>query len=261
MMASFLCRRLIATRMSTCTRRIYQMQRPFRLSNQICACQNIFKPTYITAHEYCTKKPPVPQTATSGGNETDNSKLTIFQKFKKMYKEYWYVLVPVHLITSSFWIGGFYYMAKSGVDVVALLESLKVSEVIVNPLRDSSMGYVAITYALYKVATPFRYTVTLGGTTLAINYFKKWGWIKPVPSTQKLRELYNEKKEVLLNRKATPFVEKDATSSNQTLDKFNQMKMNERQEKEMIKNISNRFKKKDAGIKSPPGAQSISSKS
>lgn len=50
----------------------------------------------------------------------------------------------------------------SGVDVIALLESMGISEKVINPLRDSSAGYIAIAYALYKIATPVRYTVTLG---------------------------------------------------------------------------------------------------
>jgi hypothetical protein len=50
----------------------------------------------------------------------------------------------------------------SGVDVIALLESMGISEKVINPLRDSSAGYIALAYALYKIATPIRYTVTLG---------------------------------------------------------------------------------------------------
>lgn len=38
-------------------------------------------------------------------------KLSLTAKFKKMYKEYWYVLVPVHLVTSAAWMGGFYYLS------------------------------------------------------------------------------------------------------------------------------------------------------
>lgn len=45
-------------------------------------------------------------------DDTETKKLTIFQKFKDMYKKYWYVLVPVHLVTSACWFGGFYYLAK-----------------------------------------------------------------------------------------------------------------------------------------------------
>lgn len=61
--------------------------------------------------------------------------------------------------------------------------------------RDSSMGYVAITYGLYKIATPLRYTVTLGGTTISIKYLTKHGYIKPVPSKEKMKQIYQEKKD------------------------------------------------------------------
>lgn len=83
-------------------------------------------------------------------------------------------------------------------DIVALLETWHISEKIVNPLKDSSMGYIALAYAMYKVATPLRYTVTLGGTTVSINYLRKWGYIKPVPSTERMKEIYREKKENLI---------------------------------------------------------------
>lgn len=72
---------------------------------------------------------------------------------------------------------------------------MNVSEKLINPMRDSSMGYVAVAYALYKIATPARYTVTLGGTTVSINYLKKWGYIKPVPTKHELKEMYTERKE------------------------------------------------------------------
>ncbi|XP_023706978.1 protein FAM210A isoform X2 [Cryptotermes secundus] len=151
--------------------------------------------------------------ATNGNKQTEKSKveepntaeaqkLSLLQRFKQMYRDYWYVLVPVHLITSLGWFAGFYYLAKSGVDVIALLESMSISEKVINPLRDSSAGYIAIAYALYKIATPVRYTVTLGGTTISINYLKKWGYIKPIPPREKLKEMYQEKKATLIRETA-----------------------------------------------------------
>lgn len=84
------------------------------------------------------------------------------------------------------------------------------------------MGYVALAYALYKIATPIRYTVTLGeysyatptfilrnvhdvfivlfvsgGTTISIKYLQAWGYIKPIPSREKLKEMYLVKKDGL----------------------------------------------------------------
>lgn len=56
--------------------------------------------------------PQVCDLSTSGiGNNDGDKKLSIFQRFKLMYKEYWYVLLPVHIGTSACWLGGFYYMA------------------------------------------------------------------------------------------------------------------------------------------------------
>lgn len=39
-------------------------------------------------------------------------KLGIVARFKKMYKEYWYVLLPVHIATSAVWYGSFFYASK-----------------------------------------------------------------------------------------------------------------------------------------------------
>lgn len=38
-------------------------------------------------------------------------KLSLTAQFKKMWKDYWYVLLPVHLVTSSIWFGGIYYLS------------------------------------------------------------------------------------------------------------------------------------------------------
>lgn len=56
-----------------------------------------------------------PETQTTVDKSDDEppveEKLTLTAKFKKMYKEYWYVLLPVHVFTSCFWFTGFYYLS------------------------------------------------------------------------------------------------------------------------------------------------------
>lgn len=86
------------------------------------------------------------------------------------------------------------FFLRSGVDIPALLESVHFSESTIASLRDSSMGHVAIAYLCYKIATPLRYTVTLGGTTVTIKYLSQWGYIRPVPSKAKLRQMYDDQK-------------------------------------------------------------------
>lgn len=140
--------------------------------------------------------------ATSGSdpnNDEDNKKpeekLGLFKKFKKMYKEYWYVMVPVHLATSAMWFGGFYYISASGVDIPTTLEMMGLSETYINPIRNSKLGHVAVAYLLYKIVTPVRYAVTLGGTTVSIKYLVARGYIKPVPTKQELIQKYKDRQQ------------------------------------------------------------------
>lgn len=42
----------------------------------------------------------------------ESSKLGLFARFKLMYRKYWYVLIPVHCVTSAGWLAGFYYLSQ-----------------------------------------------------------------------------------------------------------------------------------------------------
>ncbi|KAK9510555.1 hypothetical protein O3M35_005307 [Rhynocoris fuscipes] len=159
------------------------------------------------------------EVGSTGSSEEETKKLTLFQRFKAMYRDYWYVLVPVHIVTSAFWFGGFYYAAKSGIDIVAFMEKLNFSETIIDKVRNSghsTTGYIAISYALYKIFTPLRYTVTLGGTTISINYLKKWGYIKPIIKKKELQKMISDKRESLRERRIA--------LKNKVMYKFNQKK-------------------------------------
>ncbi|XP_043949660.1 uncharacterized protein C18orf19 homolog A [Drosophila biarmipes] len=126
----------------------------------------------------------------------------LFAKFKHMYKQYWYVLIPVHVLTSVGWFGGFYYLSKSGVDVPALLQYVHLSETIIEKVQGSDMGHYAIAYLCYKVATPLRYALTLGCTTVSIKYLVQHGYIKPMPTKSELIKMYENKKATRASAKA-----------------------------------------------------------
>ncbi|XP_037084922.1 protein FAM210A-like [Pollicipes pollicipes] len=153
------------------------------------------RPFVTTASGWLRKTGSVPVK-----EDDKEEKPSIFKRFKQMYKDYWYVLVPVHLVTSAVWYGSFYYASKSGIDVAGLLESWGFSETITDKLRHSSAGHLAVAYALYKIATPARYTVTLGGTTYSIKFLSERGYIQPMPSRKDLKELYDDRREELRDR-------------------------------------------------------------
>lgn len=118
-----------------------------------------------------------------------------------------------------------------GVNVVPFLEMIGFPESIVGLMRDSSSGYALTAYAMFKVAstlrfgqqtglrmiqvwlsdgikfkssplfplqiaTPARYAVTLGGTSLSIQYLRKHGYLStPPPVTDYLQDKMEATKE------------------------------------------------------------------
>ncbi|XP_053323989.1 protein FAM210A [Spea bombifrons] len=121
-----------------------------------------------------------PATASDSDPFQDKS-IGLFHRFKKTFKQHGKVLIPVHLVTSSIWFGSFYYAAMKGVNVVPFLELIGLPDVIVNILKNSQGGNALTAYALYKIATPARYTVTLGGTSLSVKYLRKYGYLSTPP--------------------------------------------------------------------------------
>lgn len=93
------------------------------LNNLLLACDNIFcknvpskgkRQFHITHSNNLANKSDSKSAAAVGEYDLfdKESNLSLFAKFKLMYKKYWYVLIPVHVITSLGWIGIFYYLSK-----------------------------------------------------------------------------------------------------------------------------------------------------
>lgn len=119
-----------------------------------------------------------PPTSTPPPPPDDDKSQSIFQRFKNMAKKYWYIVLPVHLVTSTVWFGSFYFIA-SICDVPALLEKLGIPKYFIDKVRDGNSwtSYLVIAYGLYKIFTPLRYMVTLGGTGMTIRYLKRIGYV------------------------------------------------------------------------------------
>ncbi|KAM9415985.1 uncharacterized protein C18orf19 homolog A isoform 1-T2 [Salvelinus alpinus] len=122
----------------------------------------------------------------------------LVQRFRRTLKQYGKVMIPLHLITSSMWFGTFYYAAMQGINVVPFLEYVGFPEKLVKLLEHSQSGYALTAYAMYKIATPARYTVTLGGTSLSIRYLRKHGHMTtPPPVKEYLQDKMEETRERL----------------------------------------------------------------
>lgn len=172
----------------------------------------------------------------------------LVQRFKKTFKQYGKVMIPVHLVTSSVWFGTFYYAAMKGVNVVPFLEMVGLPESLVGLLRDSSSGYALTAYAMYKIATPARYTVTLGGTSLSIQYLRKHGYLStPPPVKEYFQDKMEETKEKF-TEKMEETKERFSEKMEETKERFSE-KMEETKDKisEKIQETKDRafFRKKE----------------
>lgn len=145
-----------------------------------------------------------PDAVTEAEVEVDplqDKSIGLVQRFKRTFKQYGKVMIPVHLLTSSVWFGTFYYAAMKGVNVVPFLEMIGLPESVVDLLRESSSGYAITAYAMYKIATPARYTVTLGGTSLLVQYLRKHGYLStPPPVKDYIQDKMEETKEKLTEK-------------------------------------------------------------
>lgn len=151
----------------------------------------------------------VQNTTSSSAVAEEVEKLSILQRFKRTYKKHGKILVGVHIVTSLVWYGAFYQTLSSGFDFPGFLESVDWSERVVKPLGNigievslekiekyvqvmKTSGNYAGAYLMYKIATPARYTVTLGGTKLVIRYLRKSGKMPAVKDADRLGHLMKE---------------------------------------------------------------------
>ncbi|KAM6149173.1 protein FAM210A [Erethizon dorsatum] len=127
--------------------------------------------------------------------------ISLYQRFKKTFRQYGKVLIPVHLITSGVWFGTFYYAAMKGVNVVPFLEFIGLPDSVVNILKNSQSGNALTAYAMFKIATPARYTVTLGGTSFTVKYLRGRGYMStPPPVKEYLQDRMEETKELITEK-------------------------------------------------------------
>jgi len=133
-----------------------------------------------------------------------DEKPSLWVRFKTLAKDYWYVFLPVHFITSCAWFGGFYLIVYSGVDVVQILENIGAGESIVNALKKyEHTGNFAVAFFIYELAKPVRYTATLGATTATIKILAARGIIK-FPKKERLKVMYNDGKDEMRRRLRKP---------------------------------------------------------
>ena len=83
-------------------------------------------------------------------------------------------------------------VVSRGIDVIPLLQSMGVGETVLKAFSNPAIGDVAVAYLLYKIATPARYAVTIGGTHWTVRQLRRLGYMPPVPQGDSIRSLMKE---------------------------------------------------------------------
>uniref|UniRef100_A0AC35UBT5 DUF1279 domain-containing protein n=1 Tax=Rhabditophanes sp. KR3021 TaxID=114890 RepID=A0AC35UBT5_9BILA len=124
---------------------------------------------------------------------------TLVQKLKFYIKRYWYIAIPVHAVVCSFYFAIFYFLVKSGVDVIAIMKTLHLPESIIEKAQHASpsASTFVLAFLLYKIATPLRYATTVGGIQGTFWTMKKLGKLKTAREVEyKVRNDYERNKNI-----------------------------------------------------------------
>ncbi|XP_030908819.1 protein FAM210A [Melopsittacus undulatus] len=155
---------------------------------------------HVTSATVTPKQSPI-ESDSSEPDPLQDKSISLVQRFKKTFKQYGKVMIPVHLVTSTVWFGSFYYAAMQGVNIVPFLELIGLPDTVVNILKNSQSGNALTAYALYKIATPARYTVTLGGTSITVKYLRKHGYMStPPPVKEYIQDRMEETKDKITEK-------------------------------------------------------------
>lgn len=134
------------------------------------------------------------------------AQLSFLQRYKKLLKEYWYVLIPTHFFTSAVWFTSLYLLAKSGIkiDMDAIVNFIMLPESLAKPFKNGNLGSLALALALYKIVSPFRYMSTVYIAVPTIRILVRRGIIKPLPkltsSSTIQREISNIRNRIVKKR-------------------------------------------------------------
>ncbi|CAH0603217.1 unnamed protein product [Chrysodeixis includens] len=105
------------------------------------------------------------------------------EKFKNAIKEYGSTVVVFHVGISLISLGTCYLLISSGVDLVAILKYLNISEGTILKAAGSNAGTFVVAYAVHKFFAPFRIAITLTATPFIVRYLRSAGFLKRAVSS------------------------------------------------------------------------------
>lgn len=131
-------------------------------------------------HFSSSSPPPSSTTATASTGKPEDivveKPLSRKDQVKKAFKEYGSTVIIFHVALSLASLGGFYLLVLNGLDVVALVQKLGIESERLSAISNASTFVVA--YAVHKVFSPVRLSITLFSTPIIVRYLRAKGILK-----------------------------------------------------------------------------------
>ncbi|KAF9414708.1 hypothetical protein HW555_007486 [Spodoptera exigua] len=107
--------------------------------------------------------------------------LSAKEKLKQAIKEYGSTVIVFHIGISLISLGSCYLLISSGVDLVAVLKYLNISEGTILKAAGSNAGTFVVAYTVHKFFAPFRIAITLTATPFIVRYLRNIGFLRKRP--------------------------------------------------------------------------------
>ncbi|ODN05905.1 hypothetical protein Ocin01_00789 [Orchesella cincta] len=104
--------------------------------------------------------------------------LSTKEKLKRAVRDYGATVIVFHITLALTSLGFFYILVSSGLDVVALLGKIGISESLLNSKVTEEASKFVVAYAVHKVFAPVRITITLTATPLIVRKLRSMGILK-----------------------------------------------------------------------------------
>ena len=115
----------------------------------------------LAAIKHRTGEGPDPDPEPESDPSGEDPKKTLLQRFSAYTKNYWYVAIPLHLVTSTIYFGAFYYLASIGFSPIPLLENLGLLKEYLKSIEEWQYTTLAVAVVFQKLAAPLRLLTTL----------------------------------------------------------------------------------------------------
>ncbi|CAL8096178.1 unnamed protein product [Orchesella dallaii] len=148
------------------------------ITSTVPASADVKVDTTKSKDENVTKSVDINSQEESSSTTPSQEGLSTKEKLKRAVRDYGATVIVFHVTMSLMSLGFFYLLVSSGLDVVAVLAKIGISETFLQSKITEEASKFVVAYAVHKVFAPLRITITLTATPLIVRKLRNMGILK-----------------------------------------------------------------------------------